>query len=179
MEMDFPQEVCQRLPLADAVLRLGQFVLSDEHVNDIFNQHRGRSYEKVITFPVFVNLIGDALLEHNGSGHQAFTRALDEGKLETSMQAAYGKRQRIPISLSTGFLRDTTARLQQVFPTGVASPVPDCLSEFTVIDVDGKKRKHLPKRLLPTRKLKGQLFGGKLVVGMDQRTGLTLAGVDQ
>jgi hypothetical protein len=175
MEMDFPQEVCQRLPLADAVLRLGQFVLSDNHVKDIFNQHRGRSYQKVITFPVFVNLIGDALLEHNGSGHQAFTRALDEGKLETSMQAVYGKLQRIPISLSTGFLSDTTARLQQVFPTGVASPVPDCLSEFTVIDVDGKKLKHLPKRLLPTRKLKGQLFGGKLVVGMDQRTGLTLA----
>jgi hypothetical protein len=52
--------------------------------------------------------------------------------------------------------------------------VPDSLSEFTVINVDGKKLKHLPKRLIPTRKLKGQVYGGKLVVAMDQRTGLTL-----
>lgn len=175
MEMDFQQEVCQRLPLADAVLRLGQFILSDEQLNDIFQQHRARSYEKVISFPLFVNLIGDALLEHEGNGHQAFTRAIEEGELEACMQAAYGKLRRVPISLSTGFLADTTARLQQVFPAGITSPVPESLNEFTVINVDGKKLKHLPKRLLPTRKLKGKVLGGKLLVGMDQRTGLTLA----
>jgi hypothetical protein len=79
MEMDFQQEVCRRLPLADAMLRLGQFVLRDEHSNEIFQQHRGRSYGKVISFPSFVNLIGDALLEHDGNGHQALTRALEEG----------------------------------------------------------------------------------------------------
>lgn len=175
MEMDFQEKVCQRLPLADAVLRLGQFVLSDEDLNDIFQQHRGRSYERVISFSLFVNLIGDALLEHDGNGHQAFRRAIEEGELEACMQAAYGKLQRVPISLSSGFLGDSTARLQQVFPSGVTSPVPESLNEFTVINVDGKKLKHLPKRLLPTRKLKGKLLGGKLVVGMDQRTGLTLA----
>lgn len=175
MEMDFQQEVCQRLPLADAVWRLGQFILSDEHLNDMFQQHRGRSYEKMIPFPLFVRLIGDALLEHDGNGHQAFTRAIEEGELEASMQAAYGKLQRVPISLSTGFLAETTARLQQVFPADVTSTVPKCLDEFTVINVDGKKLKHLPKRLLPTRKLRGKVLGGKLVVGMDQRTGLALA----
>ena len=175
MEMDFQQEVCQRLPLADAVLRLGRFVLSDEKMNELFQQHRGSSYESVISFPLFVNLIGNALLEHDGNGHQAFTRAIEAGELEASMQAAYGKLQRVPISLSTGFLADTTTRLQQVFPTDVTSPVPESLEEFTVINVDGKKLKHLPKRLLPTRKLKGKVLGGKLVVGMDQRTGLALA----
>ena len=175
MEMDFQRDVCQRLPLAEAVLRLGQFVLSDEHLNDVFQQHRGRSYERVISFPLFVNLIGAALLEHDGNGHQAFTRAIEEGELAACMQAAYGKLQRAPVSLATGFLADTTARLQQVFPPDVASPVPESLHEFTVINIDGKKLKHLPKRLLPTRKLKGKLLGGKLVVGMDQRTGLTLA----
>ena len=174
MGMEFQREVCERLPLADVVMRLGQFVLSDQHLNEVFETHRGRSYEKVITFPQFVNLIGAALLEHNGSGHQAFTRALEDGQLEASMQAAYGKLQRVPISLSKGFLAETTAKLQMVFPAEVCSPVPESLSEFTVINVDGKKLKHLPKRLLPTRKLKGQLFGGKLVVAMDQRSGLTL-----
>lgn len=175
MEMEFQQEVCERLPLADAVLQLGQFVLSDEYLDNIFQQHRGRSYERMISFPLFVNLIGDALLEHDGSGHQAFTRAIEEDELDASMQAAYGKLQRVPVSLSTGFLAGTTARLQEVFPSGVTSPVPESLNEFTVINVDGKKLKHLPKRLLPTRKLKGKLLGGKLLVGVDQRNGLTLA----
>ena len=81
MEKDFPQEVCQRLPLADAVLRLGQFVLNDVSLSDIYEEHRGRSYEKVITFPLFVTLIGDALLQHDGNGHQAFTRSIEDGEL--------------------------------------------------------------------------------------------------
>ena len=175
MEMDFPQEVIERLPLAESVFRLSQFVLNDEHANEIFEKHRGRSYEKVIGFPLFVKLIGDALVEHDGNGHQAFKRAIEKKELEATTQAAYAKLHRVPISLSTGFLAETTARLQEVFPTGVSSPVPQCLSEFTVINIDGKKLKHLPKRLLPTRKLRGNVLGGKLVVGMDQRTGLAVA----
>ena len=175
MGMEFPREVCQQLPLAEAVLRLGQFVLGDEQLNDVFARHRGASYTKVISFPLFVRLIGDALLEHDGKGHQAFARAIENGQLDASMQAAYGKLQRVPISLSTGFLADTTARLQPLFPTTLASPLPASLEGWTVINVDGKKLKHLPKRLLPARRLKGKLYGGKLVVAMDQRTGLTLA----
>lgn len=134
MGMEFQREVCERLPLADVVMRLGQFVLSEQHLNEVFETHRTRSYEKVITFPLFVNLIGAALLEHDGSGHQAFTRALKEGQLDASMQAAYRKLQRVPISLSTGFLAETTARPQMVFPTEVSFPVPDSLGEFTVIN---------------------------------------------
>lgn len=175
MEMDFLRQVSQQLPLADAVLRLGQFVLSDDHLNQIFQEHRGRSYEKVIAFPVFVRLIGDALLVNSGSGHQSFQRAIENETLEASMQAAYGKLQRVPVSLSTGFLAMTTQRLREVFPQHVASHLPDCLKDFEVLNVDGKKLKHLPHRLLPTRKLKGQVVGGKLLVAHCQATGLTRA----
>jgi hypothetical protein len=175
MELEFPREVCKQLPLAEAVLRLGQLVLSEERLNDIYQRRRGASYEKVITFPLFVNLIGDALLEHDGKGHQAFVRAIEKGQLEASKQAAYGKLHRVPISLSTGFLADTSTCLQSVFPATVASPVPASLKGMAVINIDGKKLKHLPKRLLPLRHLKGKLYGGKLVVAADQRTGLTLA----
>lgn len=175
MEMDFLRQACQRLPLADALLRLGQFVLSDDYLDEIFEQHSGRSYEKVITFREFVSLIGNALLVNNGSGHQAFQRAIEDEKLTTSMQAAYGKLRRVPVSLSTGFLVMTTQRLRAVFPDNVPSHLPKCLKNFEVLNIDGKKLKHLPHRLLPTRKLKGALFGGKLLVAHCQRTGLTRA----
>ena len=175
MEMEFSREVCRQLPLAEAVLRLGQFVLGDEQLDEVFQRHRGRSYEKVIPFRLFVRLIGDALLEHDGKGRQAFARAIEDGQLEASMQAAYGKIQRVPISLSTGLLAESTARLQPLFPEAVSSSVPACFDGWNVINVDGKKLKHLPKRLLPARHLKGKLYGGKLLVGVDQRTGLALA----
>ena len=49
MGMEFQREVCERLPLADVVMRLGQFVLREQHLSDVFEMHRDRSYEKVIT----------------------------------------------------------------------------------------------------------------------------------
>ena len=47
-----------------------------------------------------------------------------------------------------------------MFPE-VYSKTPSCLHDFDVINIDGKKLKDLPKRLLPARKLKGNIFGGK------------------
>ena len=77
MGMEFLREACQRLPLADALLRLGQFVLSDDHLKEIFKRHSGRSYEKLITFRDLVSLIGDALLVNHGSatGEQLYQLA--------------------------------------------------------------------------------------------------------
>ena len=174
MGTEFQTEVCQRLPLGEAVLRVSQFALSDENLQVVYDSCRGRSYERVITFPLFVHLIGKALLEHSGSGHQAFTRAIEAETLETSFQAMYGKLKRVPVLLSQQFLLQSTAKLRQIFPQ-VESNLPKCLQDFDVINIDGKKLKHLPNRLLPTRKLKGNVFGGKLLVAMDQYTGMALA----
>ena len=63
MGTEFQSELCKRLPFGEAVLRLSQFALSDENLQAIYDSCRGRSYEKLITFPLFVNLIGKALLE--------------------------------------------------------------------------------------------------------------------
>ena len=130
--------------------------------------------KKLITFPLFVNLIGRALLEHRGSGHQAFTRAIEGEFLESSFQAMYGKLQRTPEVLSQQFLLQSTVKLGEVFPH-VKSKLLCCLQDYDVFNVDGKKLKDLPKRLLPARKLKGNIFGGKLVVAMDQHTGMAIA----
>ena len=49
MGTEFQSEVCKRLPLGEAVLRLSQFALSDENLQAIYDSCRGRSYEKLIT----------------------------------------------------------------------------------------------------------------------------------
>jgi hypothetical protein len=172
---DFEREACRRLPLAEAALRVLDYVLQDDLLATLFKAHRQASYEKEIGFPLFVQLIADALLEHEGSGRRSFARAKEQGSLAASQRAMYGKLARVPIGLSRGFLVDTTRRLRAVFPEGRATVLPKSLDGFQVVVLDGKKLKHVAKRLKALRKVKGHVLGGKLVVALDLATGLAVA----
>ena len=172
----FDKEVATRLPLGEAVLRLFDFVCQEEFLENVFETHRGRSYESVITFPTFVQLIADALLEHDGSGRKSFQRAEINGELETTIRAMYKKLARVPLSLSVGLLSESTSVLNEVFPESVAdSQLPASLHEMEVIYYDGKKIKHVAKRLKALRKVRGHVLGGKLVVAQSLSTGMALA----
>jgi Transposase DDE domain len=160
----FDGEVMRRLPLAEAVLSLWAFVMDPEFLAGVFERHRGRSFEGVLTFPVFVELIADALLQHRGSGRQAFERAKQNDVLETSVEAMYGKLRRVPLSLSEGFLEEGTARLRELRSGSPVVVWPASLSELTPVIVDGKKLKQVAKRLLVARGQPGKLYGGKLLV---------------
>jgi Transposase DDE domain len=171
---DFDREVCSRLPLAEASWRLLDFVTQDDFLAGVFARHKGRSYEDTITFPLFVHLIADALLQHHGSGHQSFTRAREDGELTTWISAAYGKLARVPLGLSQGFFAEASARLIQVIPAP-QRPLPASVARFQVVAFDGKKIKHVAHRLKATRRVAGNLLGGKLVVGLHLNTNLALA----
>jgi hypothetical protein len=172
----FAKEVCKRLPLAEAVLRLFDFVCQADFLQEVFERFRGRSYEKVISFVLFVQLIADALLEHEGSGHKSFQRASESGELESTIRAAYGKLGRVPLSLSIGFLGQATGRMSELYPESqVGSGVPESLQAMEVIFHDGKKLKHVAKRLKVLQDVKGHVLGGKLVVSQSLNTGLAIA----
>ena len=79
----FDKEVCRRLPLAEAALRMLDYVCQEEFLEAVFAKHHGRSYEDLITFTMMVRLVSDALLEYEGSGRQAFERARQTGELES------------------------------------------------------------------------------------------------
>jgi len=172
----FDREVCKRLPLAEAVLRLFDFVCDEDPLRTIYQQHRGRSYSKVLQFPTFVQLIADALLQHQGSARKSFQSAQSKGDLETSLRAPYDKLARVPLSLSVGFLSETTASLKQIFPPKITTTqVPASLRNLAPTYYDGKKIKHVAKRLKALRKVRGHVLGGKLVVAQSLATGMALA----
>lgn len=157
-------ETLQRLPLADATLSLWAYVLQPTLLAQVVAQYQGRSYEDTLTFARFVDLIGEALLEPEGSGRQSFTRAQEHGTLATSQEAGYGKLRRVPLSLSLGFLTEGRARLRTVLPPQpLATALPASVGEFTVIVGDGKTRNRVAKRLLPARGAAGKIYGGKLL----------------
>jgi hypothetical protein len=173
---DYARETLQRLPLADATLSLWAYVLQPTFLAQVFAQYRGRSFEDTLTFARFVDLLGDALLEYEGSGRQSFTRAQEQGTLATSSEAVYGKLRRVPLSLSEGFFTEGTARLRELLPPQhLATALPASVAALTVIVGDGKTLKRVAKRLLPARGAAGKVYGGKLLVAFLPSQGVAVA----
>jgi hypothetical protein len=172
----YARETLQRLPLADATLSLWAYVLQPMFLAQVFAEYRGRSFEETLTFARFVDLIGDALVEHKGSGRQSFSRAQEQGTLATSSEAVYGKLRRVPLSLSVGFFTEGTARLRALLPPQhLATELPASVAELTVVVGDGKTLKRVAKRLLPARGAAGKVYGGKLLVAFLPSQGVAVA----
>jgi Transposase DDE domain len=173
--MSFDAEVCERLPLADAMLHALDFVADPAFLAGLFERHRGRSYERQIAFADLVYLLADALVLGGHSAHRSFQQARADGKLSASVKAAYDKIARLPVALSAALLTDGTARLRDLVPDSVAEPVPASLAAFTPLAFDGKKIKQVARRLRPVRSVRGQVIGGKLLVAEDVRIRLAVA----
>lgn len=174
--MDDLVSLTARLPLAAAVFQVWRHITGDEALQSLYDRHRGRGYERVLSFPVFVRLIADALVIPDASGRESLELARHSGTLPTSIQAAYGKLRRIPPEVSEAFLYETTRSLQDLWPEGFAThELPACVSDFEVLVLDGKTVKGLHRRLKPLRSAKGGAVGGKALVAMDLRSGLAVA----
>jgi hypothetical protein len=171
----FALEALARLPLAEAVLSLWRYALQATFLDGVFDRHRGRSYTEILTFSDVVELVADALVRHRGSGRASFRHAQEQGTLETSAEAVYGKLRRLPLSLSLGFVEEVTARLLPLLPAGAqVVRLPDCLAKLTVVIGDGKTLKRVARRLRATRGVTAKLSGGKLLVGYLPALGLVL-----
>jgi len=168
------QTLCAKLPLAEAVLQVFQFVGNETRLQAIFERQRGRCYDDVIRFPSLVTLVGDALLEHGGSGNQSFARAQETGELKASKVAAYGKLGRLPIGLSEAFLAELTHDLRELFPAAARRQSPVSLRGFNTVIMDGKAIKNVAKRLKLLRRRGGGLLGGRALVAIHYETGLVI-----
>lgn len=170
---DFARQVFNKLPLAQASLALLAYGIPDHFLADLFQRHRGRCYEDLVTFPQLVTWILNALVEHQGSGRQAH-RERQRHDPDACNEAFYGKLRRIPPRLSQAFLHEVTNRFITIFPQVVAHPIPTSFDHFEVIILDGKNLKKVAKRLVETRGTPGKLLGGKLLVAYRPRDGLVL-----
>lgn len=161
-----------KMPLAEAVFEVFRYVGDETRLQAIFDRTRGRCYDDVIRFPSLVTLIGDALLQHGGSGNQSFTRARETGELKGSKVAAYGKLGRLPVRLSEAFLAELTHDIRALFPAAARRQPPISLRAFNTIIMDGKAIKNVAKRLKLLRCVGGGLLGGRALVATHFETGL-------
>lgn len=171
--MDRPNEdVIARMPLAESVMLLWKWVTAPERLQAIWNEHRGRCYEREISFDVMVNLIADALIKYEGSGRKAFETGIENEELGASLQAAYQKLGRLPIAVSQAFLSECSFALSEAYPLWAEYRLPKSVNKFRVLVVDGKAIKRAAKRLKPLRGLNGGLLGGRALTAFDWCNGL-------
>jgi hypothetical protein len=170
----FFRAILTRLPLADAVFHLLGYALNENFLSACFEKHRGQCYEDTLSFPKLVEILTDALLVHHGSGRQALLNAQKKDTLPTCKEAFYGKLRRLPLELSVAFMTEATRRLNELLPVQ-NNPLPVSLHGYQVRIIDGKKTKHIAKKLKLTRDQAGQLFGAKLLAAYDPATRLIQA----
>ena len=173
--MSFDTEVCRRLPLAASTLHILDYVVDPTFIASLYDQHRGRSYEKIISFADVIHLLADSLVLDGQSAHRTFQQAKDDGILQVSVRSVYDKIGNTPLQLSAALLTNGTVRLRALLPDSLAEPVPISLAAFTPLAFDGKKIKQVARRLGALRKVRGQVVGGKILVAEDVRTGLAVA----
>jgi hypothetical protein len=172
----FSAEVLRKLPLADSLWWLLHFSMEDRWLDDLWARNRGRCYEKQLKFSTLAHLITEALIEHEGSGHQAFTRAQEAGALPVSITSSYDKFGNLPLSLSEALLEQGTQRMNAVLPETLAvDPLPDCWASWEVFGADGKAIKHVKRLLKPLRGLQAGILGARASVGLNLRSGLAVA----
>jgi len=168
---DFIRQSLNRLPLGETVLHLLRYVLHKDFLDNLYEQHRGQGYEDILSFARLVELVADALLVHGGSARKSLIHAQKHDALPTCKEAFYGKLRRLPLPLSIPFLTEASSLLHALLPAS-DNPLPASVQRFDVLIVDGKKTKHVAKRLKLTRQCAGQLFGSKLLVGFNPVTRL-------
>lgn len=173
----FSAQVLSRLPLADATWRLLHHVMNDTWLSDLWERKRGRAYERVLSFTTLAHLIANALVEHEGSGRQAFERAQEKEELPVSIASAYEKLGNLPQSLSEAMLQEGTQRLHELLPERPAvDPFPRaaCWDGHEVFNVDGKAIKHVKRLMKPLRGLQAGILGARAAVALNLGTGTAI-----
>src|SRR5688572_15637241 len=96
----FALEVLTRLPLAESFYTLWGYLATDQVLDALFEEHRGRCYQDQLTFPELVGVLADAVTRYHGSGRRAITKALERQALSCQARAVYGKLARLPLPLA-------------------------------------------------------------------------------
>jgi hypothetical protein len=171
----FDNSVLQCVPLAEATLRLLSHAAREPFLDDLYDRHRGRCYEKALSFSTLVQLIGDALIQHQGSGRKSCDHAAEMDAMPVTSSAFYRKLRRVPLTVAHALLSETTIRIAPLSPTRVSPVIPTSLRGMELLPIDGKKIKNVAKRAKFLRDLPGTVLGAKVLVALRLRNGLAVA----
>jgi hypothetical protein len=174
MDGSFDRQVLSRIPLADAVLSLFGWICEPGLLEAAYDAGRGRCHNRLLSFPLLVELIYECLLLGKGSARKTLVKAKEEKRLPVSLKAFYQKLGRMPVQVTMEFFRTSAQRLRAAVPAEF-NGLPQSLRNFSVQLIDGKVIKHVPRRLLELRHncvTAAKLLGGRALVAVNLADGL-------
>ena len=168
------QHLWDKLQIAESFWLLLRHVWSPESLDEFYDRHRGRHFQRTIAFSEIVAVLLEAITLRQGRAHAVL---LDRGdELPASVQAVYGKIRRMPRELSHALLPADAARHRDLLPTEVAAPPLGVkgVGKFRHLVFDGHMLKRASKRLKPVRGTPGRALGGKLLAVLELQSDLVV-----
>jgi hypothetical protein len=167
-----PNDLWNKLPLAEAFWQfLGQ-VWPDDELDAAFDQHRGRHYQRELSFAEIVHLVLDSLTLARGRVHPVLR---DKPKLKATKQAYYGKIARMPTAVSHAMVSADAAKLRPLLPAAMAHPQSKTgLGQFRHLVFDGHTLKRGSKRLKAVRGTPGRPLAAKLLAVLELQSDLVV-----
>lgn len=167
-------ELWGKLQLAESFWLLLRHVWSPESLDEFYDQHRGRNFQRNLAFSEIVAVLLEAVTLRQGRAHAVL---LDRGdELPASVQAVYGKIRRMPRGLSHALIPADAARQRELIPAGLAAPLVGVkgVGKFRHLVFDGHMLKRASKRLKQARSTPGRALGGKLLAVLEVQSDLVV-----
>jgi len=145
-------------------------VLDPAWLDEIFDQYRGRQYERELLFSTVVDIVALVALGLQPSVHAA---ARSREGLHVSLSALYDKLNRTEPELGRVLVKQSAQRLESVVEQ-FRTKQPGVCPGYRVRIVDGNCLAPSEKRLKPLRKLRTAALPGRSLVVYDPDLGLVI-----
>lgn len=142
-------------------------VLAPSWVEELFEEHRGRQYQRELLFSTVVDIVALVALGLRPSVHAAARARQDLG---VSLAALYDKLNRTEPALGRALVQQSAERLAPVVEQFKSGQSPICPG-YRVRIVDGNCLAPSEKRLKPLRKVRSAAMPGRSLVVYDPDLG--------
>lgn len=151
-----------------AMLFRGLFarVFSDDRMNEMFREYKGRQVESDILFSSLIHLLAPVVSGGKPSVHASFQER--EEQLGVSKQAIYDKLKGVEPNVSAALVAIPAAELSQVLSKARATK-SDPVSGYHTFVIDGKRLDATEHRLQETRRMKSAPLPGTVLALLDTR----------
>ena len=163
----------EAVPLGVMVRGTLEWMLDEQTLEHLFQEHAPEQYTRELTIATLVNLLIQVSAGMRSSVHAAYKadQALDEPTITTSYQALYGKLGRLSLAVSAAVVRhsaDRCGQLLALMPRARAEPLPG----YRLRILDGNVLTGTDHRLTPLRQWISACLPGKSLVVYEPGLGL-------
>lgn len=162
----------EQSPISVMYRGLLENIFAEDGLNELFDRHAQRQYPRELMFSAMVDLLGVVVVGMRKSVHAAWKARTTP--IEVSIKAVYDKLAGTELVVSEAFVRETTARLQQMLKPASQHGKKPIVPGYTVRILDGNHLAGTDRRLKELRRFGAAPLPGMSVAVLDPQQQLIL-----